>query len=214
MFQVNDEDFQKQIEQYKEIVTRGFDILDKEIRVFNKHVNDSTFARVGGLILVKCKYLFKAIYILIWEGLGQESGALLRLAIEYLEALIFLTEDEKRIQLFLDDKLPSAGEIAKIIDGKFKELRKHLNEYASHMKVSWDSISHLVNMETGRWHIEPIVDASVVKTNLLLLSGFIKYAALVGLETLKKYLEVPDGLENEIKLLEQKIVSLYDTLQK
>jgi hypothetical protein len=214
MFQVNDEDFQKQIEQYREIVTRSFAILDKEIQLFNKHANDSTFARVCGLILVKCKYLFKAINILIWEGLGQESGALLRPAIEYSEALVYLTEDPKRIQRFLNDKLPPAGEIAKIIDGKFKELREHLNEFASHEKISYYSMTHLVNMETGELYSEPIVDASVVKTNLLLLSGFIKYAALVGLETLKKYLEVPDGLENEIKLLEQKIVSLYDTLQK
>ena len=199
MFQENDDDTQKQIEQYREIVTRSFDILDKEIQVFNKHVNDSTFARICGLILVKCKYLFKAIYILIREGLGQESGALLRPAIEYSEALIFLTEDPKRIQHFLNDKLPSAGKIAKIIDGKFKELRDYLNEYASHEKISYYSMAHLVNMETGELYSEPIVGDNVVQTNLLQLAGFITYAALVGLETLKKYLEVPDGLENEIK---------------
>jgi hypothetical protein len=59
------------------------------------------------------------VYSLMLDGLGQEAGALLRPLIETLELLVYLRLEPARIDQAIEEKLPSAGQIAKKIEGEF-----------------------------------------------------------------------------------------------
>ena len=78
------------------------------------------------------------------DGLAQQSGALLRPLVEVAEFLTYLHTDDRAEREFREDKLPSAGKIAKRINGQLKFLRDYLNEDASHLNFSFDSLRHIV----------------------------------------------------------------------
>ena len=112
-------------------------------------------------------------YSLALDGLAQESGALLRPLIETYELLVYLRLDPTRVEEVLNDNLPKAGKIAQNISGSFQDLRKYLNDSASHFSYKIDSIRHLlqVNQEVNITAF-PMQSIGVFKTNLNLLIAF------------------------------------------
>ena len=104
-------------------IERGFTIIDALLRIFEDNKNDN-FYMVCSFALLKGKNSCFSIYSLSLDGLAQESGALLRPAIECFELLDYFYADPKRIKEALENKLPSAGNIAKKINGKHKKLRE------------------------------------------------------------------------------------------
>ena len=81
---------------------------------------------------------------LVLDALGQESGALLRPWVEYIELLTYLREFPEEATKAAENDLPPAGKRAMKIGGVYKELREHLNENASHSSYSFYSLSHLL----------------------------------------------------------------------
>jgi hypothetical protein len=86
------------------------------------------YSRVAALTLIKARNLLLASYSLSIDGLAQEAGALLRPFLEAFEKMVYFNEDRSRIEEAINGRLPSAGEIAKRIQGPFKCLRDHLNQ--------------------------------------------------------------------------------------
>ena len=129
-------------------IEEGFTIIDSLLRIFEDNKSD-IFCMVCSFTLLKGKNLCFSIYSLSLDGLAQEAGALLRPAIECFELLDYFYTNPKRIQEALDNRLPSAGERAIKINGKFKGLREHLNEAASHFSFDPTSCTHLINWKNG-----------------------------------------------------------------
>ena len=127
------------------IIEKSFEIVDECIDLFNTKARENDFHRVCGLALAKARNYALGMYGLILDGLAQESGALLRAFIEYYESLIYFRLDPNRVQEAIENNLPSAGKIAKVIEGSFQEIRKHLNNHASHRSFSEHSLNHLIN---------------------------------------------------------------------
>jgi hypothetical protein len=106
------------------------------------------------MTLVKARNYALGLYSLSLDGLGQEAGALLRPLVEAYEVLVYFRLDPSRASKATDDKLPSAGEIAKAISGRFKDLREYLNENASHFAFSPQSMTHLIDFRTLNWNVQ------------------------------------------------------------
>ncbi len=98
-------------------------------------LSDTDFGRVCALVTAKARSLTLGCYSLALDGLAQESGALARPLFESLELLEYLRLDPKRAQEVIENRKPSAGVIARRMEGKFQDLRKHFNEHASHLSL-------------------------------------------------------------------------------
>lgn len=129
-------------------IEKGFTIIDALLYIFEDNKND-IFCTVCSFALPKGKNYCLSIYSLSLDGLSQESGALLRPTIECFELLDYFYDDPKRIKEALENKLPSPGNIAKKIKGKFESLRKHLNSAASHFSFDPIACKHLINWKNG-----------------------------------------------------------------
>ena len=127
-----------------EVINNGFLLLDRCIADLGSRFNTSTLARAASLATAKGDILAQGCYSLILDGLAQESGALLRTLLEVAEFLTYLHSNSNAQEEFKEDKLPSAGVIAQRIDGKLQVLRKYLNEDASHLNFSYNSLRHIV----------------------------------------------------------------------
>jgi hypothetical protein len=122
-----------------------FALVDEFIDLFEQKANTDDFHRICGLTVLKAKNLAAGCYSLILDGLGQESGALMRPFIEYLELLTYYRLDPTRINEALGGTLPPAGKVAARIQGMFRDYRSHLNENASHSAYSFYALNHLLN---------------------------------------------------------------------
>ncbi|MCD6599021.1 MAG: hypothetical protein J7L19_00380, partial [Dehalococcoidia bacterium] len=131
------------------IVYEAFSLLDEVLAMFHTSVETSKLSRVFGLILLKGRDLAHAIFSLGLEGLAQEAGALLRPMLECIELLKYLRDDPQRVDEVLEGRLPLAGEIGKRTHGSFKRLRKYLNEHASHLSFTPESMLHLIDFKSG-----------------------------------------------------------------
>ena len=127
---------------------------------------DSHFGRVTAVIATKARNLALGCYSMSMDGLAQESGALLRPLIEALELLTYLRLDPTRVDEATDGRLPSAGIIAKRIEGEFKDLRDHLNSHASHISLALDSMRHLLDIGAGQVRTTQPHRTSVLRHNL------------------------------------------------
>ena len=156
----------------------GFELVDQCTQIFNelskKHGDSQIghFARVCGIATSKGRNLLLSCFSLAMDGLSQESGALLRPLLEVIELLTYLRLDPKRVEEVLTSKLPSAGNIAKIIDGKFKFLRDYLNEDASHFSFGFYSVFHLVDLEKSEIRSTESQSVEVLKRNLVTIASF------------------------------------------
>lgn len=122
-----------------------FEAIDDCVDAYQAYAQNSTYARICGLTLLKAKNLAAGALSLILDGLGQEAGALMRPFIEYLELLTFFNKFPAMVEQAPEGKLPSAGERAKAIEGMYQEFREHLNLHASHSSYSVHALSHLID---------------------------------------------------------------------
>lgn len=120
-----------------------FTIIDECIDLFNEKAGNDNFHRICGLVLAKARNYALGSYGLILDGLGQEAGALMRPFIEYHELLTYFRLEPTRVKQAIDDRLPSAGKRAQLIEGHFKGFREYLNDHASHSSFSHYSLNHL-----------------------------------------------------------------------
>lgn len=158
---------------HRDLLAEGFELLDRAIEAFRERRSDSPFVRVCGLTLTKARNTSLGLYSLSLDGLGQEAGALLRPLIEQYELLACMRQDPTRVQLILDDKLPSPGNRAKVIQGEFQDLRTHLNENSSHFGFTYESLKHLLPGSEDGWRVTQPYSEHALKVNLGVLFGVI-----------------------------------------
>jgi len=173
-----------QLSAYREYVEGAFARLDDVIQRFERRQSELPFFRVCGITLVKARNYALALYSLILDGLGQEAGAVLRPLVEAYEVLVYFRLDPGKISEAVDRQLPPAGEIARIISGRFQDLRKYLNENASHFSFSPHSMTHLVDFRTLSWNVEQPYMEDTLKTNLGVLFGMLAIVLIEGVNCL------------------------------
>ena len=152
-----------------------------------------------GIIFNKGIIVSKSIYSLILDRNGQEAGALLRVLVEVIELMRYLREDESRIQEVINKKLPSAGKIAKKINGKFHNLRNYLNDNASHFNISFYSSIHLIDFEEHKLIIPPKFNEKIFLSNINTISIFMLNLCLEGVFSIRDKVDLPKELLNKIE---------------
>lgn len=121
-----------------EVIREGFDFLNELVEFCNRIGSDEgettkgKTCRIYAVPVAKSSHLLMACYSLALDALAQESGALLRPLIETYELLVYLLQTLARIDEVIEERLPTAGKISHRISGDFEDLRKHLNDSASH----------------------------------------------------------------------------------
>ena len=194
-------------------IDKGFTIIDALLRIFEDNKNDN-FCMVCSFALLKGKNFCFSIYSLSLDGLAQEAGALLRPAIECTELLDYFYADPKRIQEALKDKLPSAGNIAKKINGKHKNLREYLNLTASHFSLNPISCTHLINWKKGSIRYYQEYNKNVLRKNLwtlfcvmvLLTYSAVKCLTFKELLGIKLTKEIEEWKTSGLKLAKEKML--------
>ncbi len=171
---------QKELFEEKEALEIGFSLLDNCVSILESigmregdNLQKKLYS-IGSLTLAKSTHFLLGCFSLTLDGLSQESGALFRPLIETYELLVYLRLDPSRVEEVTNDKLPSAGIcFAQLISGKFYDLRKHLNEHASHFKYKYSSVSHLVDFNSKEGiKAFPSHSLSTLKRNLNSLNAF------------------------------------------
>jgi len=163
------------------LMSEVFDCTDDCIR--HLEAIDDPFAQVTGLTLVKARHLGLACYDLCLNGLGQESGAVFRVLIETLELLTYFRLDPSRIEQAIAEKLPQPGKRGKMIKGHFKDVRDYLNEDASHVSWTPDSMRHLLDT-AGCFRLDQQFNAAVLRKNLQVLFAVLVFTAIEGVNCL------------------------------
>ena len=194
-------------------IEKGFTIIDDLLRIFEENDND-IFCRVCSIVLLKGKNLCFSIYSLTLDGLAQEAGAILRPAIECTELLDYFCTDPKRIQEALENKLPSAGNIAKKINGRYKNLREYLNSTASHFSLNPTACTHLINWKKGSIRYYQEYNENVLRKNLwtlfcimvLLTYSAVRCLTLNELIDRKLGKEIEEWKESGLKLAKEKML--------
>ncbi len=156
------------------VLLQTFELIDQCVAEYEAESNNSTYARVCGLTLLKGKNLAQGSLSLVLDGLGQESGALLRPLIEYAELLTYLNQNPEQAENAAVNDLPKAGVRAKAISGTSQGLREHLNEHASHSSYSHYSLSHLLTPELSFRKLQGFVP-HVLETNFTNLSLHVEW---------------------------------------
>ena len=148
--------------------------IENVIEIFQSQLQTSAFIRVTGLVFTKGINLARGILSLSLDGLAQEAGALLRPFVESLELLIYFRLDSGRVNKVLDNNLktPSAGEIAKKVKGEYKELREHLNKYASHFSIGPESMANIINLNDGELRKIPPFNKAILRKNIIIVNVF------------------------------------------
>jgi hypothetical protein len=194
-------------------IEKGFTIIDDLLSIFEDNKNDN-FCTVCSFALLKGKNYCLSIYSLSLDGLSQESGALLRPAIECIELLDYFYDDPKRIKEALENKLPRPGNIAKKIKGKFESLRKHLNSAASHFSFDPIACMHLMNWKNESLRYYQKFNETVLRQNLWTLFGVMRlltYSAVRCLRfknifDIKLGKEIEEWKESGLKLAKEKML--------
>jgi len=123
-------------------IEKAFELIDKAIDFFNQNAANDQYCRICGLTLAKAKSYALGAYGMILDNLGQEAGALNRPFLEYYELLVYFSQDPNRVAEAAENKLPKAGQRAKLIGSDLKGFREYLNQNASHGSYSYYSLSH------------------------------------------------------------------------
>jgi len=180
------------------IIYEGFKIIDELINKFEALSNQNLFPEVCGIILLKGKKYCLSLFTSLLDGFGQEAGALLRPSIECYELFTYIRTDPNRINEIIEDKLPSAGERAKIIGGQFKEIRDYLNSNASHFSFSGDSIRHLYDLEKDSFRKKQEFNEDVFVRNLKIIYSLQVMLIHESFESLKIIHDLPKELHKNI----------------
>jgi hypothetical protein len=113
---------------------------------------NTPFARVTALYAAKSRNLALGCYSLTLDSLAQEGGALLRPLLECHELLTYFRLDPSRVHEALENRLPSAGSVAKRIGSNYQVARDYLNQHASHVSMQPACMQHLVELaDEGSW---------------------------------------------------------------
>jgi hypothetical protein len=156
-------------------------------------------SRAAAICTIKARNLGLASYSLSLDALAQEAGALVRPLIETMELLAYLRADPSRVHEVLENRLPSAGERGKAINGKFKKWRDYLNAHASHFGLTPDSVRHLFDINNLRLRIVQPYDEAVLRENLKSLFAVLYFCATEAVLTLD--LCAPGFAEGEAETL-------------
>lgn len=206
-----DNEFKKE----RDLIQEGYHLLDKCVDIFeevslNDGNNDSVkFARVSGAVIVKANNLSLACYSLVLDGLAQEGGAVLRPLIETFELLVYLKEDWKRVDEVLNDTLPSAGEIAKKIEGFHKDARDYLNNYSSHFSFTHYSMSHVFDFESGKFKRLPTHGKKVFLSNIRTINTYQIFVIMESISCLHIAGVDVTELANKAELYRDKSVDVF-----
>ena len=165
----------------------------------------SNFTAACAITLIKARNFVKGCFSLSLDGLAQESGALLRPMIECLELLTYFRQEPERAKKAFDRKLPSAGRRAEKINGNFKELRKHLNECASHFSFKEHSLRHLFDSRNSSLKIEQQYDNKVLKANISTLCLFIVFILCEGANCLVCVDHLTDEMGKRVNAYKEKV---------
>jgi hypothetical protein len=133
---------ESELVEQKTSIEQAFGLIDKAIDFFNQNASDDQYCRICGLTLAKAKSYALGAYGMILDNLGQEAGALNRPFLEYYELLIYFSQEPQRVAEAAEDRLPKAGQRAKLIGSDLKGFREYLNQNASHSSYSYYSLSH------------------------------------------------------------------------
>jgi len=186
--------------QAEAIIVTAFNIIDECIELFDSNSGDD-YCRVCGLTLAKARNFALGSYGLILDGLGQEAGALIRPFIEYHELLVYFRKDPARAQQAIENKLPSAGTIAKRIEGDFQDFRQYLNDNASHSSYSEYSLNHLVDRPDMRIRKEQPFLKDVLFRNM---ADFFAQLVLLTIEAINCLQTYRMGIaENQVRAIMQ-----------
>jgi len=169
------------------------------------------FGRVCALVLIKARNLGLGCYSLFLDELGQESGALFRPLLECLELLTYFRLEPTRIEEALENRLPSAGNIAKKIKGQIKFMRDYLNTHASHVSLAPEPNSHLINFSEGRIRkVQPFKEKVLYENVLLLLSVlvWIEIEAVNCISIGER--KINEALINKVEGLRKRVLALHD----
>ncbi len=129
------------------------------------------FARVSSLYVAKIRNLALASYSLSLDSLAQESGALLRPMLECSNLVIYV-RDPANLERVLDQRPPSAGDVAAAISATNRNLRNYLSANASHFASTWESLRHIVDVKAGTVRTVQPFREPVLRTNLRTLALF------------------------------------------
>lgn len=183
-----------------EVLNCAFELMDECVSSFEDFSQGNQYAEVCGLALLKVKHLAVGSYGLILDGLGQETGALMRPMIEYAELMTYFRMYPSKVGKIATNTLPSAGKRAKAIKGIYQPFRDHLNEHASHSSFSQYSLGHLREPSTGKFKKMQRMVPHVLDTNVrdlvVQLIIFLREAKL-ALEPLgsPRFIEIAGGID-------------------
>jgi hypothetical protein len=159
-------------------------LLDETFAVFDECITElsgvepgSPYSRVAAMTAAKARNLCLGSYSLILDGIAQEAGALLRPLIEGYELLVYLRLDPRRADEAIEGRLPSAGERARLIAGQLHDVRKYLNEHASHFSFSFDSLRHVFDPSSMSVRTSQPFAREVFLQNLCTLLGVMQLVA-------------------------------------
>lgn len=191
------------------VLSEFFGLLDECAEALNGV--DSPFSRVTALMVVKARNLALGCYSLTLDSLAQESGALFRPLIEACELLTYFRLDPSRAEEAIEAGLPKAGEVAKRINGRFRDLRNHLNAYASHLSLSPEALRHLLNPRSLELQLQQAFRIPVVMTNLHTLFAVLCFAgtAAVNCVTVAGN-EVQHGLADRMEDLKTRGLLVFE----
>jgi len=167
------------------------------------------FGLVCAVFVIKARNLGLGCYSLSLDAVAQEAGALFRPLIEHLELLTYLKLDQARVNEALEDRLPSAGEIAR----RIKSVREYLNTHASHLSLSPESIKHVVDLGAGRLRSTQPYNATVLRGNLRVLLGILVSIAIEATNCLTVGAppgSIDDGHLNTVESLQQRAFGLIE----
>jgi len=180
----SEEYFFKEMSTEKELLEELMAIVDKCIDLFEaKAGNSNGYHLICGISLIKARNYFLICLSSALDGLAQEGGALLRPMLEYIELLQYFQEDSARVKQAQEDKLPNAGKRAKMINSSFQDLRKYLNEEASHSSFKENSIGHVVTNSDNLLKNQNFSEKNL-STNIQFILIFLYYMAAVSVNCL------------------------------
>jgi hypothetical protein len=152
-----------------DVIERTFALFDDIVDAYEAAPEHGPYARLCAVALLKAKNYAVGAFGMILDGHGQEAGALLRPMIEYAELITYLRLFPEKVELALQDRLPKAGERARAIDSVYQELRKYLNENASHSTFKHTAIRHVFDFQELRLRKRQSLAPHVLLTNLTTL---------------------------------------------
>jgi hypothetical protein len=177
-------------------------------------LNASKKSSLCALVGAKGRNLAHGCYSLALDGLAQESGALLRPLLEAIELMRYLRTVPDAITEAMGGRLPRAGDRAKKINGFLRPIREYLNENASHLAFTYESMRHLFDLEGERMRVLQPHRASVLRVNLKQLYFFTHLLAKEAIDCLNEAADLAEKGHTTAEAHRAKVERAYTEAQK